>query len=139
MEYDIHSKLKALNAYNTRAIAANGTTAGNILDTKGFESLEFIGQVKTITDGSYTLLLEESDASDLSGSNVVAAEHTLGGLFVFSAAADNNKVMRTGYIGKKRYVRASIVAAGITTGVDMIGISAVMGHPMQEPVADQAS
>ena len=136
MENDLHSNVQAAVAMDTQAIASDTTTVGNIIDTQGFESIEFIGLSKTITDGTYTLKLEDGDDSGLSDAADVDSTLLLGTLFAF-AAADDDAVLRTGCIAKKRYVRASIVSASTTTGVDMMSVVAVQGHPKTAPVAEQ--
>lgn len=134
MEYDGHNNIDDLVALDSAAISTDTTTVGNIIDSVGFESLEFLVHAKTITDGAYALLLEEGDASNLSDAAAVPAEETLGALTGF-VAADDDTVKRVGSIGKKRYQRLSIVSTGTTTGVDIMGAIAVLGHPKHKPVA----
>jgi len=133
--FDMHHRVKQAVALQLAAISSNTTTVGEIIDTQGFESLEFIVQVGTITDGAYALLLEESDASNMSGATAVTAEETLGVLTGF-VAADDDTAKRVGTIGKKRFQRLSIVTTGVTTGVDFIGAVAVQGHPFTAPTAE---
>lgn len=135
MEYDLHHNVKGVNALNIQAIATNTTTVGNIIDTVSFESIEFLIQAATLTDGAYALKLEHGDDSGLSDAADVPAAEVLGALTGF-VATDDNAVKRLGYIGKKRYVRLSIVSTGVTTG-GTLGATASLSHPKHAPVAEQ--
>ncbi len=129
--FDMHSDVFGVVARNTAAISTITTTAGNIIDTKGYEGLEFFIQSGAWTDGTYTPLIEESDASNLSGSNAVADEDLVG-TEAAAAIGAANTVKRIGYVGHKRYVRLSIVSAGVTTGAT-IGATAVLGRGAVRP------
>ncbi len=124
-------------ALDQQAITSDTTTVGNIIDTQqsgGFNSLEFYIQSGVITDGSYALLLEHGDESNLSDavpvpdSDLTNLESTAG--FV---AADDQTVKRIGYIGDKRFVRASIVSTGTTSG-GFFTIMALLAHTRNAPV-----
>lgn len=134
MEYDLHSNVDDRTALNASAITTNTTTVGNIIDTLGFQSLEFIAQSGAITDGAYALVLEEGDADDLSDAAVVPSDNVLGALNGF-VAADDNATKRVGSIGKKRYQRLSIVSTGTSTGAAFMSAIAVLGNPNSAPVA----
>lgn len=131
MEKELHNDIDERSAFDAAAIASDTTTVGNIIDTAAHESLEFIMQLGTVTTGDFTLLLEESDDSGLAGSNVVAAADILGALVVTTAS---DQLTRVGYVGKKRYVRASIVSDN-TGIIDCISVVAILGHPKHAPVA----
>lgn len=132
MEYDIHTVMDDRVALDPQAIAGNGTIVGNIIDTKGYGSLEFLIWSKTITDGTHTVKLEEGDDAALAdAADITDVLGTLPAL----VAADDNAVKRVGEIGKKRYKRLSIVSTDVTTGVDAIGALAVLQHPYSAPVA----
>lgn len=132
MQRDMHNNVDEKNALNVEPITTNTTTVGNIIDTAGFESLEFVVVLGDRTDGTYTLKLEDGDNSGLSDAADVAADLRLGALTAMNAS---DQVARIGYIGHKRYVRLSIVSTGVTTGVDAAGAIAILGHPMHAPVA----
>lgn len=135
MEYDLHNNVNGAVALASAIINSNTTTVGEIIDTAGFDSLEFIIQSGTITDGAYAFLLEEGDAANLSDAAAVSADETLGDLVGF-VAADDDTVKRVGSIGKKRYQRLSIVSTGVTTGVSLMGGVAVQSHARYMPVAN---
>lgn len=133
---DLKNNIKVSNALNIQAISTNATTAGAIIDTKGFDSLTFVFQTGTITDGDYTLLIHEGDNGALSDATAVADADLLGteALASFAADTDDNKVSKIGYRGNKRYVRLSVVSTNVTTG-GTVGAVAVQGHPQFAPVA----
>lgn len=133
MENDLHNNVNDVLALVTAAIVTDTTTAGAIIDTLNYESIEFVLQSGTITDGTYTVLLEDGDDSGLSDNAAIAADLTLGTLPVF-VGADDNVVKRVGAISKKRYIRLSIVSASTSTG-GTLGAIAIQGHPHIAPVA----
>lgn len=132
---DLHNNIKTEVARNIGAISSNTTTAGNIIDLQGYHSVEFIILSGTITDGTFTPLLQEGDAANLSDAAAVADSDLLG----TEAAAtfistDDNTVKKLGYIGGKRYVRLSIVTTGVTSGGTISAI-AVKSNASDRPVA----
>lgn len=133
MEKDGHNNIDELVALDSQTIASDTTTVGNIIDTQGFESLEYLVSLGDWTDGLYTVLLEESEDSGLSGSNVVSAAETLGALPALGA---DNAIGRVGSIGKKRYQRLSIVSTAFSSaGSEAVHAMAILGHPKHAPVA----
>ena len=128
MIYDIHNNVEQRNALDTAAITTDTTTAGDIIDTQNFESLEFLIQSGTLTDGAYAILIEDGNDSGLSDAAAVADAQLLGTeVGAGFAAADDNKVSKIGYIGDKRYVRLSIVSTITTTG-GTFGAIAILMH-----------
>lgn len=136
MEYDLHSNTKVALGLAVQDITTDTTTVGAIIDTKGFESLIWAILSGTITDGTYALLLEEGEASNLSDATVLAAADTLGALTGF-VAADDDEIRRIGSIGKKRFQRLSIVSASTTTGGTNFAATAILSDPKSAPVAVQ--
>lgn len=137
MTKDLFNNVVIKNALNTQEIATDTTTAGVIIDTAGFESLTFAVQSGTLTDGSYTVLIQEGDNSSLTDATAVADADLLGTEAGASfALADDNKVTKIGYLGTKRYVRLSIVSAGTTTG-GTLGAVAILGHARYNPNSTQ--
>lgn len=135
MEKDLHSNVKQVVAKTAAAITTDTTTVGSIIDTAGYESLEYIVLSGTITDGAYALKLEQGDDSGLSDAADVPADEVLGVLTGF-VAADDNAVKRVGSIGKKRYQRLSIVSTDTTSGANFFAAVGVLGHPQTGPVAE---
>lgn len=136
MEFDQSSDLKLVHVIPPAVYTAN--KVGAIVDTHGFESLTYSIHVGVaLTGGGFDALLEESDASDLSGSNVVSADETIGALPV-TVATDANLILRVGCVGKKRYQRLTLTETG-TVSAGVIGASAILGNPRTGPVAEQAT
>lgn len=135
MERDLHSNIGTGIALGNQNITTNTTTVGEIIDSQGFESMEFIVSSGTITDGAYALKLEQGDDAALADAADVPAADILGVLTGF-VAADDDTTKRVGSIGKKRYQRLSIVSTGVTTGGTNFSSVAVKGHPHSAPVAE---
>lgn len=135
MEFDLHSNVKQVVALDSQDITTSTTTVGNVIDTAGFESLEYLVQSGTITDGAYAFLLEEDDVIGFSSSSVVPADETLGVLTGFTDA-DDDSALRVGSIGKKQFQRLSIVSSGTSSGGTKFSSVAVLGHPKSAPVAE---
>ena len=131
---DIHNDCYATSAFDYAVISTDTTTAGNIIDTAGYEALEFFVQSATLTDGAYTSLLQHGDESDLSDAATVPAANTLGSITF--ALTDDDTAKRVGYTGKKRYVRLSIVSTSTTSGGGFSG-TAVLANAYTKPVANQ--
>jgi hypothetical protein len=99
-----------VNALDATAVTANGTTVGEIIDTKDFESITFLLTLTARSGGDATPLIEDGDESDLSDAAAVADAFLIGteaGAKIDAA----NEVSKIGYVGKKRYVRLSSVNA----------------------------
>ena len=136
MEYDLHSNVQAETAIAPVTIAASTTTAGAIIDTQGFESLEYLISSGAITDGTYDVTLEEGDDPALADAAPVPAANILGALPSFDDTEDNVS-KRVGSIGKKRYQRLNLVSAGVTAG-GLFSAAGVLGNPKSGAIADQS-
>lgn len=131
--FDLHHKVAVSAALNSQTIATDTDTNGTIIDTAGYHGLEFVLQSGAITDGTYTVKLQEGDAANLSDATDVSSENTLGSISF--AATDDNTAKRIGYLGKKRYVRLVITSASTTSGGVFSG-TALRFKPNHGPVAD---
>ena len=117
-------------ALNTTAISSDTTTNGVIIDTAGYESILFIIQSGTITDGTYTSLIQEGDDSGLSDAASVAdADLTNTEASIAFAATDDNTSKSIAYVGDKRYVRLNIVSASTSSGGTLSAV-AIKGDPL---------
>lgn len=128
---DIRSDLKQTLAL-LAAISTNTTTAGSIIDTANFElGLMFAMQLSAWTDGVYTLLLEESDDDGMAGAVAITGDKLIGSLPALTAATVEGAVLETvGVISNLRYVQASIVSTGVTTGADAQVIATEKGEEL---------
>ena len=111
---DLHSQIVVGTAIALTAVANGEDVAGVAIDRQGSDGLEIIFQVGAYTDGSVTPLIEESD-NDSDYTAVADADLTN---TEASAALTAAGVSSIGYVGWKRYVKASAVtAAGSTLSV----------------------
>ena len=111
---DLHNQIGVGVAIALTAVADGEDVVGAVIDRQGSEGLELIFQVGAYTDGSVTPLIEDS------GDNVTytaVADANLTNTEA-SAALSAAGVSSIGYVGFKRYVRATAVtAAGSTLSV----------------------
>jgi len=135
MERDLHSHVSIRSVITpTAGAAAGASTVGSIIDTLGFESLEYVVHSGTITTGSFSCTLEESDDSGMSGATAVPSDRVLGGSPSF-VVTDDDDVRRVGIVGKKRYQRLTLV--GASTPVGAFSAIAILGNPRSAPTAAQ--
>jgi hypothetical protein len=97
------------NALNTQVINTDTTTNGVIIDTLGYESVLFILKMGIVTAGNATILIQDGDDASLSDAANVDDKWLLGTEVTLDAS---NALASIGYIGKKRYVRLSVITAG---------------------------
>lgn len=115
---DLHHNVKYTNAEPPAAAVTDNTAwVTSILDTANFEHNELVIITGALADAdaTFTVLLEDGDESDLSDNVAVADAYLLGteAAASFTFAADNS-TRKLGYIGTKRYIRATITPAGNT-------------------------
>jgi len=121
--------------------ADNTALVGEIIDRQGFDSLTYLIAIGSIgdADATFTVLLEESDAANMSGAAAVADADLLGtealAGFQFD---DDNETRKLGYVGGKRYTRLTITPAGNsgTPSAALLGAVALLGHPALVPTAN---
>lgn len=106
----------------------NASVNGASVDLANYDAATAVITAETITDGTHTPTIEESDASG-SGFTTVAAADLIGSLVAITA----NSVQRVGYRGKKRYIRVVVTVAGATTGGKYAGV-VVRGMPRKLPL-----
>lgn len=124
-----------LNCINLkRAISpydhATGDAAvtSEIIDMQGNSALVFAIATGSLADAdaTFTVLVEESEDSAMSGKNAVADADLLGtealASFIFS---DDNKCFKIGYKGIKRYVTLTITPAN-NTGAALLCVMAIL-------------
>jgi hypothetical protein len=118
------------------ATVQTGTTNGIAIDTgvygNNFRDVLFVVHSGALTDGSYAVTVEESDASG-SGYAAVDSGRVVGSLPTF-ASSDDNIWNSFGVRPTKRYVRAVVTATGATTG-GVLAATAVLGSGGNGPVA----
>lgn len=130
---ELHNDLYPSIGLNVQAISADGTTTGVIVDTQGFGAVQFYIVAGTLSDGTYTPLVQEGDEADMADATAVA-DADLTDTEADAAVSVSNTVKRIGYIGNKRYVRCQIVASSVSSG-GTVGVLAVRGFASVAPVA----
>lgn len=105
-----------------RTATENGTGA----DLAGYEGVVVVFDVGTITDGTHTPSVQESN--DNTTFTDVAVSDLIGTLSNLAS----NTVQTIGYVGTKRYIRAVSTVAGATTG-GVYSATVVRGLPRRAP------
>ncbi len=115
---DLHYSVKYSRALSPVAAVSNNTAyVSEILDTANFTANELVILTGSLADAdaTFTVLLEEGAASNLSDNTAVADGDMLGteagASFTF---ANDDTTKKLGYIGSKRYIRATITPANNT-------------------------
>ena len=115
---DINTKIRQQVAVNGTEVTTTANVVGNIIDTQFYESLSFLVYTGVYTTGDLTLILEDGEDAALSDAAAVNSDFIIGDLTAITLGAAN-QTARVGYVGKKRYVRLTIVPANtpvFTTG-----------------------
>lgn len=125
---DLHSRIDVLSVIDPYDHATgDAAKVGEIIDMQGADALEFIIQSGSLADAdaTFTILIEDSAASDLSGGVAVVDAELVGteagASFIFS---DDNKIAKIGYVGSKRYVRLTLTPAN-NTGAALLSACAI--------------
>ncbi|MGY4572590.1 hypothetical protein [Bradyrhizobium sp. USDA 3256] len=120
------------------AVTDNTAQVSAILDVLGYGSatLAFVTGTLSDADATFAVLLEESNDSGMSGAAAVADKDMIGteALAGFTFA-DDGEVRKLGYIGSKRYIRATITPTGNTGNLFLAGMW-LLGKPSSVPTAN---
>ncbi|BBE74568.1 hypothetical protein [Oharaeibacter diazotrophicus] len=131
----IHS-IKPTKVIAPIVVSDNTAAVGAIVDRLGYDSVSYVIQTGVLADAdaTFAVLLEESDASDMTGAAAVADADLLGTEAAASFTyADDGAVKTLGYIGSKRYTRLTVTPTG-NSGSAPISALAILGHPASAPV-----
>lgn len=116
---DIRSNLLPQMVFKAIINSDTTTTSGSILDTADYDDGVVFDFLCTVYGaGTYTPIINESDASDMSGSNVVAAANLIGttaGAAISAATPAAGVLPSIGIFGTKRYIRVDIASVSSTT------------------------
>ncbi len=135
---DLHNHIKPMRCISPVSVADNTAQVGQIIDRQGFNSLEYLIAIGSVADAdtTFTVLLEEGDASDLSDAAAVADADLLGTEALASFQFDDdNEVRKLGYRGNKRYTRLTITPANNASAAVLAAV-AVLGHPEIGPTSN---
>jgi hypothetical protein len=135
MRENLYLKTKSVHALNSTAISSNGNTDGAAVGLgqsgQNYRSALFIAECTARTDGTFTLVPQESATSAGTYTDVPAAR-LLGPSGTITAA---NAVADVGVIpdpGTYPWLRLRITASAVTTGGTVTAV-AVLGAPSNLP------
>lgn len=136
--YNLHNDVKFSRAISPAAAVADNTAlVSQILDTANYFHNELVLMIGALADAdaTFAVLIEEGAASDLSDAAAVADADLLGteaeAGFQFD---DDNETRKIGYIGAKRYIRATITPANNAGNAFLAAVWAQSGA-RKSPVA----
>lgn len=138
---DFASRLDVKRAISPQAARTDNTAiVSQVIDRSGYEGLVFAINIgaNTDTNATFTTLVEHGDAANLSDAAAVPDAGLSGteALASFTAADDDNKVKKIGYVGSKRYVRLTITPAGNDSGNIFVDAVALMFGGRYAPAAN---
>lgn len=135
MRRDLHNWILPSQNINIQLINSTTPVAGAIIDTQGYNILEFLIQSTTITTGVFTPSLVWGNQSNLSDGVAVDAAHILGSIGAATfALTDDNTVKKIGvYLTTYRYVQLTLTGSATPNGT--LGAVAVQAAPALMPTA----
>jgi hypothetical protein len=134
---DLHNNVAA----KVVVAAVAGAATGKVIDTQGYQGVEFIINYGTVTATNATVTPVIKEGS-VTGTLTSVADADLLGLEANAAIAvaatrtsgvSKNVVKRVGYIGSKRYVSCNILQT--VTAAAPVSVTAVLNKPNNAPVA----
>lgn len=133
--FDLHNNCAVLDSIN----ASVGDDTAQVVSASraGWGSVEFIGVMGSIADANATFSVLVEDSADDSSWAAVDDAFLLGteagAAFVFS---DDNKSVKIGYAGAKKYVRCTVTPSGNGSAA-ILGMIMLGAHPLKAPNATQ--
>jgi hypothetical protein len=135
---DLMNRIDVKRVLSPVSVADNTAQVGQIIDRKGYHSLTYLIATGSIADAdaTFTVLLEEGDAANLSDAAAVADADLIGtevlAGFQFD---DDNECRKLGYKGAKRYTRLTITPVNNASAA-LLSAVAVLGSPASSPTAN---
>lgn len=135
---DLTNNINIKRVISPVSVADTTAQVGEIIDKQGYESLTYVIATGSIADAdaTFTVLLEEGAAANLSDAAAVADADLLGtealAGFQFD---DDNECRKLGYIGSKRYTRLTITPVANASAA-LLSAVAVLGNPQIAPTAN---
>ncbi|GHH87818.1 hypothetical protein [Streptomyces capitiformicae] len=115
-----------------RTTTTTGTTVDRMTDEGGFRSALVVVSTGTITDGTHTVEVQDSD----NGSSWAAvADEFLQGSEPAIGASHDDTVFEVGYTGHRRYLRVVITVSGTPATGGIYGAVILLGWPRKMPPA----
>lgn len=133
---DLASNITPKRVISPVSVADNTAQVGTVVDSQGFGSVTYVIATGSIADAdaTFTVLLEESDASG-SGFTAVADDDLIGtevlAAFQFD---DDNECRKLGYRGVKRYTRLTITPVNNASAA-LISAVAILASPQVAPTS----
>lgn len=143
---DLASMINVKRALSPVSVSDNTAQVCQIIDRQGFDSLTYLIATGSIADAdaTFTVLLEESNDSGMSGATAVADADMISqsSSAPETAAAfqfdDDNEVRTLGYVGNMRYTRLTITPVNNASAA-LLSVVAVLGHPDLAKVSKSAA
>lgn len=135
---DLMNNVAVKRVISPVSVADNTAQVGQIIDRAGYDSLTYVIATGSIADidATFTVLLEEGAAANLSDAAAVADVDLIGTeLLAGFQFDDDNKCRKLGYKGGKRYTRLTITPVGNASAA-LLAAVAVLGHPGSAPTAN---
>lgn len=138
---DIYNDTVLKRAISPVSVGDNTAQVSQIIDTKGFGGClwGFLAGSLADADATFTVLVEEGDASNLSDATAVADDNMVGteagASFQFD---DDNEVRKLLVRPTKRYVRLTITPAN-NSGAALVAAFAQLVEPVYAPVSQPAA
>ena len=135
---DLFNNITVKRSISPVSVADTTASVGEIIDRKGFQSVTYLIATGSLADAdaTFTVLLEEGDASNLSDAAAVADVNLLGtevlAGFQFD---DDNETRKLGYNGNKRYTRLTITPVANASAA-LFSSVVLLGHPESAPTAN---
>ena len=132
---DLFNHIHLVRALSPVSVADNTAQVSQIIDRQGYESVTYLIAMGSLADAdaTFTVLLEEGDAANLSDAVAVDDRYLLGTeLLAGFQFDDDNEVRKLGYIGNKRYTRLTITPVNNASAA-LLCVIAELGHPMVVP------
>jgi len=137
MMFDLMNRLAIKRAISPVSIADNTAAVSQILDMQGQMAACLVIATGSIADAdaTFTVLLEESDASNMAGATAVADADLIGteALAGFQFE-DDNECRKLGYKGSSRYSRATITPANNASAALLSAVW--LTTPQDQPAAN---
>jgi len=140
--FDLHNNIKRVRSISPIAIGTTGTgQAGKIVDTQGYEAVEFefdYGAI-TATAAVFTPVVKHGDATgsmtSIADSDLIGTEANAGiAAGARTSGVNRNVSKRLGYKGGKRYVQVSKLSSTATAGTP-VSATVLLAVPRHAPVA----
>lgn len=132
---DLMNNIHLARAIAPVSVSDNTAQVSQIIDRKGYDSLTFAILAGSLADAdvTFTALVEEGDAANLSDAVAVADADLIGTEVLASFQFDDdNEPRKIGYRGMKRYVRLTITPANNASAA-LVSAIAILGHPALAP------